>query len=136
MTRQFDANHTMRQHCSRWLLVLVLCWQSLMVYMPVAQAKTAAGEGGWETICTMNGSAKVWVAASGDADSESESGSHEAKSGSHCPLCLMSTAGLAPPPAHGGLLEASLGDVRIQFIFNSSFLTRAWSEQARGPPAV
>lgn len=132
MNCQFHASIAKRQRFSRWLLVLVLCWQSLMVYMPVAQAKTAAGEGGWETICTMNGSVQVWVNGEGDA----ESGSHEAKSGGHCPLCLMSTAGLAPPPVHGSLIEARVGEVRSQFEFNTAFLTRTWSELARGPPAA
>ena len=130
MNCQFHASQSKRQRFSRWLLVLVLCWQGLMLYMPVAQAKTAAGEGGWETICTMNGAAKVWIAA--DADSEGES--HEATGGGHCPLCLMSSAGLAPPPVHNSVLEPGLGAEAIQLVFNASYLTRAWSEQARGPP--
>ncbi len=131
MNCQFHASNTKRQRFSRWLLVLVLCWQSLMMFMPVAQAKAAAGEGGWETICTMNGSAQVWVAA--DADTEGET--HDATGGGHCPLCLMSSAGLAPPPVHKAFLEAGLGVQDIQLVFNASYLTRAWSEQARGPPA-
>lgn len=101
-----------------------------MVYMPIAQAKTAAGEGGWETVCTMNGSAKVWVAA--DSDDEN---THEPSASGHCPLCLMSNAGLAPPPVHNSVLEPMPGAEDIQLVFNASCLTRAWSEQARGPPA-
>ncbi|MFZ9616563.1 MAG: DUF2946 domain-containing protein [Fluviibacter sp.] len=131
MNCQFHASNAKRQRFSRWLLVLVLCWQSLMMFMPVAQAKAAAGEGGWETICTMNGSAQVWVAA--DADTEGET--HDATGGGHCPLCLMSSAGLAPPPVHKAFLESGLGVQDIQLVFNASYLTRAWSEQARGPPA-
>jgi hypothetical protein len=130
MNCQFHASQPKRQRFSRWLLVLVLCWQSLMVFMPVAQAKAAAGEGGWETICTMSGSATVWVAA--DSDDEN---THEASASGHCPLCLMSNAGLAPPPVHNPLLEAGLSAEDIQLVFNASYLTRAWSEQARGPPA-
>ena len=123
---------TSRRRYSRWLLVLAMCWQALMLYMPIAQAKTAAGEGGWETICTMSGTAKVWIEAEGDAGS----GSHEAQNGSHCPLCLMSNAGLAPPPEHASWLEGRLSESRYQFEFNTTFLTRTWSEQARGPPAL
>lgn len=132
MRSKYVASLISRQRFSRWLLVLALCWQALMVYMPIAQAKTAAGEGGWETICTMNGSAKVWVAAEGDADT----GSHEAQSGSHCPLCLMSNAFLAPPTMQGHLTDARLSEAQIPFEFNASFLTRTWSEQARGPPVL
>ena len=131
MNCQFHANNAKRQRFSRWLLVLVLCWQSLMTFMPVAQAKAAAGEGGWETICTMSGSAQVWAAA--DTDTEGEA--HDATAGGHCPLCLMSSAGLAPPPVHKAFLESGLGVQDIQLVFNASYLTRAWSEQARGPPA-
>ena len=130
MNCQFHASQFKRQRFSRWLLVLVLCWQSLMMFMPVAQAKAAAGEGGWETICTMSGSATVWVAA--DTDEEK---THEASASGHCPLCLMSSGGLAPPPVHNPVLEPSTGADDIQLVFNASFLTRAWSEQARGPPA-
>lgn len=131
MNCQFHASNAKRQRFSRWLLVLVLCWQSLMMFMPVAQAKAAAGEGGWETICTMNGSAQVWVAENTDTEGET----HDATSGGHCPLCLMSSAGLAPPPVHKAFLESGLGVQDIQLVFNASYLTRAWSEQARGPPA-
>ena len=131
MSCQFHASNAKRQRFSRWLLVLVLCWQSLMMFMPVAQAKAAAGEGGWETICTMNGSAQVWVAA----DPDTKGGTHDATGGGHCPLCLMSSAGLAPPPVHKAFLESGLGVQDIQLVFNASYLTRAWSEQARGPPA-
>ncbi len=131
MNCQFHASNAKRQRFSRWLLVLVLCWQSLMMFMPVAQAKAVAGEGGWETICTMNGSAQVWVAADTDAEGEA----HDATGGGHCPLCLMSSAGLAPPPVHKAFLESGLGVQDIQLVFNASYLTRAWSEQARGPPA-
>ncbi len=49
---------------SRWLLVLVVFWQALLMLMPVAQAKAAAGDGSWETICTMQGSSKVWKSMS------------------------------------------------------------------------
>lgn len=129
MNCQFHASKFKRQRFSRWLLVLVLCWQSLMMFMPVAQAKTAAGEGGWETICTMSGSATVWVAA--DTDDEK---THEASASGHCPLCLMSNAGLAPPPVHSPVLEPGSSAEAIQLVFNASYLTRAWSEQARGPP--
>jgi Protein of unknown function (DUF2946) len=130
MKRQRYA-HIVSQRMSRWLLVLAVCWQGLMIYMPIAQAKTAAGEGGWETICTMSGASKVWVESEADRGSDS----HESQSGSHCPLCLMSNAGLAPPPEHASWLERRLSESSCQFEFNTSFLTRTWSEQARGPPA-
>jgi hypothetical protein len=131
MSCQFHASNAKRQRFSRWLLVLVLCWQSLMMFMPVAQAKAAAGEGGWETICTMNGSAQVWVAAE-----SSDEESHAATASEHCPLCLMSSNGLAPPPVHNPVLEPGVGAEETQFVFNASYLTRAWSEQARGPPVT
>ena len=81
-----------RQRLSRWLLALVICWQAMIGFMPVAQAKAAAGEGGWESVCTMQGSSQVWVA--GDLDTDTDT---QAKSGGDCPLCVMSQTGIAPP---------------------------------------
>jgi hypothetical protein len=118
-----------RQRLSRWLLMLAVCWQALVVWMPVAQAKAAAGDGQWETICTMQGGAQIWV-----ADSETDGDQPQAKPGGHCPLCLMSQTGIAPP------LEVSVNVHRIagaevgQFDFTAVYLTRAWSEPATGPP--
>ncbi len=119
-----------RQRFSRWLLALVVCWQALIMFMPVAQAKTAAGEGGWETVCTMQGSSQVWVA--GDLDAETDT---QAKSGGHCPLCLMSQTGIAPPMNFDFKVHQGAGAEVGQLAFTAVYLTRAWSEPATGPPA-
>ncbi len=112
---------------SRWLLVLVLCWQALVMFMPVAQAKAAAGDGSWETICTMQGSSQVWVAGDGAEDEP------PATSG-HCPLCLMSQTGIAPPSVFDFKVHQAAGADVGQLAFTAVYLTRAWSEPATGPP--
>lgn len=114
---------------SRWLLVLVVFWQALLMLMPVAQAKAAAGDGSWETICTMQGSSKVWMAG---AESDSDT---QAKSGGHCPLCLMSQTGIAPPTVFDFKVHQSADAEVGQLAFTAVYLTRAWSEPATGPPA-
>ncbi len=118
-----------RQRLSRWLLALVVCWQALVMFMPVAQAKAAGGEGQWETICTMQGSSQVWVAGN-DADSESQTKSNE-----HCPLCLMSQTGIAPPAVFDFKVHQTAGAEVGQLAFTAVYLTRAWSEPATGPPS-
>ena len=118
-----------RQRFSRWLLALVVCWQALVMLMPVAQAKAAAGDGQWETVCTMQGSSNVWVAGN-DAESDTQ-----AKSDGHCPLCLMSQTGIAPPPVFDFKMHQSAGAEVGQLAFTAVYLTRAWSEPATGPPA-
>ena len=118
-----------RQRFSRWLLALVVCWQALVMLMPVAQAKAAAGDGQWETVCTMQGSSNVWVAGN-DAESDTQ-----AKSGGHCPLCLMSQTGIAPPPVFDFKMHQAAGAEVGQLAFTAVYLTRAWSEPATGPPA-
>ena len=117
-----------RQRFSRWLMVLVVCWQALVMFMPIAQAKAAAGNGQWETICTMQGSSQVWVAGN-DAESDTQ-----AKSGGHCPLCLMSQTGIAPPPIFDFTMHQAAGAEVGQLAFTAIYLTRAWSEPATGPP--
>jgi hypothetical protein len=119
-----------RQRMSRWLLVLVICWQAMIGFMPVAQAKAAAGEGGWESVCTMQGSSQVWVAGDLDADTDTQ-----AKSGGHCPLCVMSQTGIAPPMNFDFKVHQSAGAEVGQLAFTAVYLTRAWSEPATGPPA-
>ncbi len=119
-----------RQRLSRWLLALVICWQAMIGFMPVAQAKAAAGEGGWESVCTMQGSSQVWVAGDSDADTDTQ-----AKSGGHCPLCLMSQTGIAPPMNFDFKVHQSAGAEVGQLAFTAVYLTRAWSEPATGPPA-
>ncbi len=119
-----------RQRMSRWLLALVICWQAMIGFMPVAQAKAAAGEGGWETVCTMQGSSQVWVAGDSDADTDTQ-----AKSGGHCPLCLMSQTGIAPPMNFDFKVHQSAGAEVGQLAFTAVYLTRAWSEPATGPPS-
>lgn len=114
---------------SRWLLALVVCWQALVMFMPVAQVKAAAGDGSWETICTLQGSSQVWVAGD-EADDEPE-----AKQGGHCPLCLMSQTGIAPPPIFDFKMHRSAGAEVGQLAFTAVYLTRAWSEPATGPPS-
>ena len=118
-----------RQRFSRWLLALVVCWQALVMLMPVAQAKAAAGDGQRETVCTMQGSSNVWVAGN-DAESDTQ-----AKSGGHCPLCLMSQTGIAPPPVFDFKMHQAAGAEVGQLAFTAVYLTRAWSEPATGPPA-
>ena len=118
-----------RQRFSRWLLALVVCWQALVMFMPVAQAKAGAGDGQWETICTMQGSSQVWVAG-GDADSEPQE-----ESAQHCPLCLMSQTGIAPPAIFDLKVHQVAGAEVGQLAFTAVYLTRAWSEPATGPPA-
>ncbi|MFZ9650036.1 MAG: DUF2946 family protein [Fluviibacter sp.] len=119
-----------RQRMSRWLLALVICWQAMIGFMPVAQAKAAAGEGGWESVCTMQGSSQVWVA--GDLDTDTDT---QAKSGGHCPLCVMSQTGIAPPMNFDFKVHQSAGAEVGQLAFTAVYLTRAWSEPATGPPA-
>jgi hypothetical protein len=119
-----------RQRLSRWLLALVFCWQALIMFMPVAQAKAAAGEGGWETVCTMQGSSQVWVAGDSDADTDTQ-----ASAGGHCPLCLMSQTGIAPPMNFDFKVHQAAGAEVGQLAFTAVYLTRAWSEPATGPPA-
>jgi hypothetical protein len=123
------APQRQRLKISRWLLALVVCWQALVMFMPVAQAKAAAGEGQWETICTMQGSSQVWVA---DSDANDE---HQAKPGGHCPLCLMSQTGIAPPTIYDFKMHQSAGAEVGQLVFTAVYLTRAWSEPATGPPS-
>ena len=121
-----------RQRLSRWLLALVVCWQAMIGFMPVAQAKAAAGEGSWESICTMQGSSQIWVAA--DANSDNEGGT-AIKADGHCPLCLMSQTGIAPPMNFDFKVHQSAGAEVGQLAFTAVYLTRAWSEPATGPPA-
>ncbi len=119
-----------RQRMSRWLLALVICWQAMIGFMPVAQAKAAAGEGGWESVCTMQGSTQVWVA--GDLDTDTDT---QAKSGGHCPLCVMSQTGIAPPMNFDFKVHQAADAEVGQLAFTAVYLTRAWSEPATGPPA-
>ena len=121
-----------RQRLSRWLLALVVCWQAMIGFMPVAQAKAAAGEGSWESICTMQGSSQIWVAA--DANSDNEGGT-AIKADGHCPLCLMSQTGIAPPMNFDFKVHQSADAEVGQLAFTAVYLTRAWSEPATGPPA-
>ena len=124
-----SPNALTRQRFSRWLLVLVVCWQAMLLGMPLAQAKATAGDGRWETICTMQGSSQVWV-ADHDADGEPQ-----AQSGNHCPLCVMSQTGIAPPPLFDFNVHRSAGAEVGQVAFTAVYLTRAWSEPATGPPS-
>ena len=130
VTFQLSLPKISRQRLSRWLLALVICWQAMIGFMPVAQAKAAAGEGGWETVCTMQGSGQVWVAGDLDADKDTQ-----AKSGGHCPLCLMSQTGIAPPMNFDFKVHQGAGAEVGQLAFAAVYLTRAWSEPATGPPA-
>ena len=119
-----------RQRLSRWLLALLVCWQALVVLMPVAQAKAAAGDGRWESVCTMQGSAQIWL-ADGDIGGDQP----QAKPSGHCPLCLMSQTGIVPPPVFDFKVRQSAGAEVGQLPFTAVYLTRAWSEPATGPPS-
>jgi len=121
-----------RQRLSRWLLALVICWQAMIGFMPVAQAKAAAGEGSWESVCTMQGSSQIWVAADADLDNE---GGTAIQADGHCPLCLMSQTGIAPPMNFDFKVHQGAGAEVGQLAFTAVYLTRAWSEPATGPPA-
>lgn len=127
--RLLSLTASARQRFSRWLLALVVCWQAMLLGMPLAQAKAAAGDGRWETICTMQGSSQVWV-ADHDADGEPQ-----AQSGNHCPLCVMSQTGIAPPPLFDFNVHRSAGTEVGQLVFTAVYLTRAWFEPATGPPS-
>ena len=127
--RLLSLTASARQRFSRWLLALVVCWQAMLLGMPLAQAKAAAGDGRWETICTMQGSSQVWV-ADHDADGEPQ-----AQSGNHCPLCVMSQTGIAPPPLFDFNVHRRAGAEVGQLAFTAVYLTRAWSEPATGPPS-
>ena len=98
--------------------------------MPVAQAKAAAGEGSWETICTMQGSSQIWVAA----DDDTQTDTHVQAEG-QCPLCLMSQTGIAPPMNFDFKVHQAAGAEVGQLAFTAVYLTRAWSEPATGPPS-
>ena len=119
-----------RQRMSRWLVALVICWQAMIGFMPVAQAKAAAGDGSWESVCTMQGSSQMWVAADADGN-----GDTQAQSDSHCPLCLMSQTGIAPSINFDFKVHQSAGAEVGQLAFTAVYLTRAWSDPATGPPA-
>jgi Protein of unknown function (DUF2946) len=123
------ARQSLKTTLSRWLLVLAVLWQALVIMMPVAQAKAAAGDGRWETICTMQGSSQVWMAGD-DTDTDPQ-----AKSGGHCPLCVMSQSGVAPPTVFDFKMHQAAGAEVGQLAFTAAYLTRAWSEPATGPPA-
>lgn len=125
------ASPRLRMQLSRWLLLLVVFWQAMIMFMPVAQAKAAAGEGQWETICTMQGSSKVWVAGGEDHGD----GQPQASSETHCPLCVLSHAGMAPPPVFDFNVHRNAGAEVGQLAFSAVYLTRAWSEPATGPPS-
>lgn len=127
---QLSLSKLSRQRLSRWLLVLVVCWQAMIGFMPVAQAKAAAGDGSWETICTMQGSSQVWVANEVDADTDTQ-----AESGAQCSLCVMSQTGIAPPMIFDFKVHQAAGAEVGQVAFTAVYLTRAWSEPATGPPA-
>ena len=126
----FSLSIVARQCRSRWLLVLAIVWQAMVVTMPVAQAKAAAGDGMWETVCTMQGSSQVWV-----ANSDGDSDQPQAQSGGDCPLCVMSQTGIAPPAVFDFNVHRVAGAEVGQLAFTAAYLTRAWSEPATGPPS-
>ena len=70
------------------------------------------------------------IVTGSDAEGEPES-----KSGGHCPLCLMSQTGIAPPSVFDFKMHQSTGAEVGQMAFTAVYLTRAWSEPATGPPA-
>ena len=129
LSQRMPTRQRFRLKLSRWLLLLVLFWQAMIVTMPLAQARAAAGDGAWETICTMQGSSQVWV-SDHDADGEPH-----AQSGNRCPLCVMSHTGIAPPPVFDFTMHRVAGAEVGQLAFTAVYLTRAWSEPATGPPS-
>ena len=128
--RWMRASRQLRLILSRWLLALVVCWQAMLMGMPLAQAKAAAGDGQWESICTMQGSSQVWVANS-DADGDSP----HSQSANDCQLCTMSHTGIAPPAVFDFKVHRVAGAEVGQLAFTAVYLTRAWSEPATGPPS-
>ena len=59
----------------------------------------------------------------------------QAKPNGHCPLCLMSHMGIAPPSVFDFKVHQNAGAEVGQLAFTAVYLTRAWSEPATGPPA-
>jgi hypothetical protein len=112
-----------RSRFSRLLLTLAVCWQLLLIGMPLA--KGAASEGAWEPICSISGMSKVWV--NSDKDSNNGVTVHD-----ECRICLLSHHLMATNELN---LTGQHSKVPYQsIVFNSSYLNRIWSEQATGPP--
>ena len=107
------------------MLTLAVCWQVLLVGMPVAMA--SENHGSWESICSMDGAKKIFV----DSDSDSEN-DQASLSADMCRLCTLSHSALITDTFQ---VEAeSSAYLEVAITFNDADLNRAWSDQARGPP--
>ena len=107
------------------MLTLAVCWQVLLVGMPVAMA--SENHGSWESICSMDGAKKIFV----DSDSDSEN-DQASSSDDICRLCVLSHSVLITDTVQVEAESSTYSKVTISF--NDANLNRAWSDQARGPP--
>ena len=105
------------------LLALAMCWQLLLVGMPVAMAEVS--QGSWESICSMSGMTKVWVETDQDSDEVS-------LMSDDCRVCSMSHHLMATTQVVFQISKAAITHDVIAF--NDINLNRSWSDQARGPP--
>ena len=112
-----------RSRFSRCLLAIAVCWQLLLIGMPLA--KGAVNEGAWEPICSISGMSKVWVNSDKNAD-EGVTVHDE------CRICLLSHHLMATNEFK--LTGQHAMEPHQSIVFNSSYLNRIWSEQATGPP--
>lgn len=107
----------------KWLLALAMCWQLLLVGMPVAMAETS--QGSWESLCSFSGMTKVWVDTDQDAD-DAISMSDDCRVCSLSQHLIINTLDVFEVDKH--LIGHDV------FTFNDINLNRSWSDQARGPP--
>jgi hypothetical protein len=113
------------QRVGKFMLTLAVCWQVLLVGMPLAMA--SEDHGSWESICSMDGAKTIWV----DSDSDSEN-DQASPSADICRLCILSHSVLITDTFQ---VEAVSSDyLKVTIAFNDADLNRAWSDQARGPP--
>jgi len=112
-----------RSRFSQYLLALAVCWQLLLIGMPLA--KGAASDGTWEPICSISGMSSAWV----DSDKDADEGVavHD-----ECRICLLSHHLMATNEFK--LTGQHAKEPHQSIVFNSSYLNRIWSEQATGPP--
>lgn len=100
--------------------------------MPMANAQSNTPQGQWESICTFHGSNQIWL-----SDNPTNDGSKQGdflSLESHCPLCLLSQSGIAPPTDFKVNDLQSTSTKIGQLEFNLVYLASSWSEPATGPP--
>ena len=105
------------------MLTLAVCWQVLLVGMPLAMA--SEDHGSWESVCSMEGAKTIWV----DSDSENNQASPSADI---CRLCILSHSVLITDTFQVEAVSSAY--LKVTIAFNDADLNRAWSDQTRGPP--